>query len=167
VQVRLGAFLIALLASATLAASAQPERVSVSQRWSVYRIGSGSGRECFAHSTPVKSEGKYAQRGEVMVQISHRPAQKVRDEISFTAGYTFKPGSALELDIDGKKFGLFTHEDRAYARDAAADKLITEAMKKGKEMLARGISSKGTSTLDHYPLAGFASAHQSLDKACP
>jgi hypothetical protein len=133
----------------------------------VYRLGSGAQRECFAHSAPARSEGKYAQRGEVMVQVSHRPAQRIRDEVSFTAGYTFKPGSTLAVEIDGRRFELFTHEDRAYARDSAADHALTGAMKQGKDMIARGVSSRGTATVDRYSLAGFSSAHQSLDKACP
>ena len=156
---------IAVFSAAAL--GAQPERVAVSQSWSVYQIGSGAARECFAHSAPVKSEGKYAQRGEVMVQVAHRPAERVRDEVSFTAGYTFKPGSSLGVEIDSHKFELFTHEDRAYARDATTDRALAEAMKQGKGMIARGTSSRGTATLDRYSLAGFASAHKSLDKACP
>lgn len=158
---------VAIAVFSTAALAAQPERVAVSQGWSVYRIGSGAERECFAHSAPAKSEGKYAQRGEVMVQVAHRPAQRVRDEISFTAGYTFEPGSSLGVEIDGRKFELFTHEDRAYARDAAADRALADAMKQGKAMIARGTSSRGTATLDRYSLAGFSSAHKSLDKACP
>jgi hypothetical protein len=158
------AALLALSSSAALAA--QPERVSVSQSWSVYRLGTGAGRECFVHAGPVKSEGKYTQRGDVMVQISSRPAQRVRDEVSFTAGYTFKPGSLLEVEIDGRKFELFTHEDRAYARDAASDRALTEAMKRGRDMIARGTSSRGTLTTDRYSLAGFSRAHQGLEKAC-
>jgi hypothetical protein len=137
------------------------------QKWSVYRLGSGAARECFAHSAPVKSEGKYTSRGEVMVQVAHRPAQRVRDEISFTAGYTFKPGSSLAVEIDGKKFELFTHEDRAYARDAATDRALADAMKRGSAMIARGTSSRGTATIDRYSLSGFTRAHQALDKACP
>jgi hypothetical protein len=156
--------LLALFSSAAVAA--QPERVAVSQSWSVYRIGTGAGRECFVHAKPVKSEGKYTQRGEVMVQVSNRPAQRVSDEVSFTAGYTFKPGSLLVVEIDGRKFELFTHEDRAYARDAAADRALAEAMKRGQSMVARGTSSRGTSTIDRYSLAGFSRAHQGLGKAC-
>jgi hypothetical protein len=140
--------------------------VEVVQGWSVYRIGSGAARECFAHAAPQKSEGKYTQRGRVMVQITHRPAQRVRDEVSFTAGYTFKAGSVLGVEIDGRKFELFTHEDRAYARDAATDRALVEAMMRGTTLLARGNSSRGTATTDRYSLAGFTRAHQSLDRAC-
>lgn len=156
--------LLAAFSSAALAA--QPERVSVSQSWSVYRLGAGAGRECFVHSRPVKSEGKYTQRGDVMVQVSNRPAQRVRDEVSFTAGYTFRAGSLLEVEIDGRKFELFTHEDRAYARDAAADRALAQAMRQGQAMVVRGTSSRGTLTTDRYSLAGFSRAHQGLDKAC-
>jgi hypothetical protein len=157
----------ALLLLAGTALGAQPERVAVSQKWSVYRIGSGASRECFAHAAPIQSQGKYKTRGEVMVQITHRPAQRIRDEISFTAGYTFKEGSTLAVEVDGRKFELFTHQDRAYARDATGDRALVEAMKRGKLMIARGTSSRGTTTVDRYSLAGFSRAHQSLDQACP
>jgi hypothetical protein len=153
-----------LAASAALAV--QPQRVAVSGHWSVFRVGSGASSECFAYSVPTKSEGKYTTRGEVMVQVTHRPKQRVRDEISFTAGYTFKSGSALAVEVDGKKFELFTHEDRAYARDAASDRALAESMMKGNQMIARGTSSRGTQTIDRYSLTGFTRAHQTLDKAC-
>jgi hypothetical protein len=155
---------VAVASSAALAA--QPQRVAVSGNWSVFRVGSGASRECFAYSVPTKSEGKYSSRGDVLVQVTHRPAQRVRDEVSFTAGYTFKPGSALSVEIDGKKFELFTHEDRAYARDAASDRALAQAMMKGSQMIARGTSARGTPTTDRYSLTGFTRAHQTLDKAC-
>lgn len=157
---------IAIAWAAGVAIAAQPQKVAVSGDWSVFRVGSGASRECFAYSVPVKSEGKYSSRGDVMVQVSHRPAQRVRDEISFTAGYRFKAGSSLAVEVDGKKFELFTHEDRAYARDAATDRALAEAMMRGNQLIARGISSRGTPTTDRYSLKGFTRAHQSLDKAC-
>jgi invasion protein IalB len=156
--------LLAVPSSAVRAA--QPERVEVSGAWSVYRIGSGAARECFMHAAPTKSEGKYTQRGEVMLQVAHRPGQRVRDEVSFTAGYTFKPGSDASLDVDGRKFELFTHQDRAYARDSATDRALAEAMKRGHSLRVRGVSSRGTQTVDHFSLSGFSRAHKRLDEIC-
>jgi hypothetical protein len=158
------AALLAALSSAALAAD--PERVDQSGRWTIYRVGSGATRECFAHATPARSEGKYKQRGEVMLQITHRPGQRVRDEVSFTAGYTFRPDSTVKADVDGRVFELFTHGDRAYARDAATDRALSDAMKRGRNLRMRGTSSRGTATTDHFSLTGFTRAHQSLDKAC-
>jgi len=157
---------IALAWIAGAALAAEPQRVAVSGQWSVFKAGSGAALECFAYSVPVKSEGKYSSRGDVMVQVTHRPAQRVRDEVSFTAGYQFKPESSVSVDIDGRKFELFTHQDRAYARDSATDRALAQAMMRGNRMVVSGTSSRGTLTTDRYSLAGFTRAHQTLDKAC-
>jgi invasion protein IalB len=91
----------------------------------------------------------------------------VRDEVSFTAGYTLRPQSSVAVEIDGKRFSLFVHEDRAYATDAAADRALARAMKAGRAMVVKGVSSRGTQTTDRYSLAGFAAAYQAIERACP
>ena len=41
-----------------------------------------------------------------------------------------------------------------------------EAMKRGTEMVVRGISSRGTRTTDTYSLSGVTAAMNEIDKAC-
>jgi len=86
--------------------------------------------------------------------------------VSFVAGYGFKDGSAAELDVGGKKFNLFTKDDTAWARDAATDKAIVDAMLKGKQAVIKGGSARGTATTDTYTLAGFPQVLAEIDKAC-
>ena len=122
---RIGAFgrgaALGLLLAAT-PALAQVERLGVFGDWEAYKVENPKAPECFIHSLPLESKGQYTRRGEVLAQLSHRPDERVRSELSITAGYTFSPGSPVEVEIDGRKFELFAHEDRAYARDASTDR---------------------------------------------
>jgi hypothetical protein len=148
------------------AAWAETLQLGVFRDWSAFEVRERGAKECFIYSKPVQSQGKYTKRGEVFAQVTHRPQEGVRDEVSFTAGYTLRPQSSVAVEIDGKKFSLFVHEDRAYAPDASADRALAQAMQAGKSMLVRGVSAHGTSTTDRYSLAGFAAARQAMERAC-
>ena len=87
-------------------------------------------------------------------------------EVGFTAGYTYKESSDAVVEIDGKKFTLFTHKDSAWASDAKSDKALVQAMMKGKRMIIRGTSVRGTKTVDTYSLIGFTRAYKAIGKAC-
>ncbi len=43
---------------------------------------------------------------------------------------------------------------------------FVDAMKRGTEMVVRGISSRGTRTTDTYSLSGVTAAMNEIDKAC-
>jgi hypothetical protein len=98
--------------------------------------------------------------------VTHRPAEKVANVVSFVEGYPLKEGSDVSLDIGGAKFDLFTKNDSAWARTAELDKTIVEAMAKGKQAVVKGTSQKGPPTTDTYSLSGFAQALSLIDKAC-
>jgi invasion protein IalB len=119
---------------------------------------------------PETSEPKGAKRGDIMMVITHRPAAKSHDEVSFQAGYTFKEGTPVTVDVDGKKFSFFTKPDvdpdAAWANDPNADKAIVASMKAGKTAKVRGASARGTETVDTFKLAGFGRAYAEIGKAC-
>jgi len=122
---------------------------------------------CVMSSTPQKSEGKYARRGDIFALISHRPAEKRIGEVGFQAGYTFKKGSDVTVTIDRKKsFKLFTHGEFAWTTDAKMDKNIAAAMRAGSTLVVEGVSSRGTQTRDTYSLKGFTAALKAINTAC-
>ena len=82
------------------------------------------------------------------------------------AGYRYKPQSDVTLTIDGKKFKLFTLEDRAYAESEEDDRRIIVLMKRGAKMTVVGTSSRGTKTTDTYSLLGFTKTKAVIDKTC-
>ena len=133
--------------------------------WSAYALNEKSGRLCYLSAVPGKSSGKYAKRGDIFIQITHRPP-RTRNEVSVIAGYTYKADSDVEVEIDGKKFELFTSRDTAWSRNAKGEAALVRAMRAGSTMIVRGTSSRGTRTTDTYSLAGFTKAHNSITKAC-
>ena len=148
------------------AAQAQQKTLGSFGDWTAVVDGSGLKKMCYAGSKPKKSEGDYAKRDAIHFLVTHRPADKVKAEVSVTAGYTYKAGKDAQAEIGGKTFKLFTRGDNAWAYDSAADRAIVAAMKAGQKMTVRGTSRRGTVTTDTYSLSGFSAALAAIDKAC-
>ena len=141
-------------------------RLGSAEAWSAYSDTEKNRKICYLVGEPSKVEPAGAKRDKAQATVTHRPHEKVANEVSFKAGYAFKEGSDAELTVDGKKFSLFTNKDAAWSRDAATDKAVVAAMAKGKQAVFKGTSSHGTATTDIYALAGFAQALAQIDKAC-
>jgi hypothetical protein len=132
----------------------------------VYVSEEGGAKHCFARSEPSKSEGKYSKRSETALTVSHRPKEKVRNEVSVLGGYTFKKETQVEVAIDGKKFFLFVDGDSAWAPDEKVDQALVKAMQKGSKLTIKGTSARGTKTVDTYSLKGSTAALKKIDEAC-
>jgi hypothetical protein len=144
----------------------QPQKLGAVQSWTAYSAPEKGGHICYVVGEPAKSEPQGAKRDPVHLLVTHNTADKTTGVVSFVAGYGFKDGSPAELDVGGKKFSLFTKDDTAWARDAATDKAIVDAMLKGKQAVIKGGSARGTATTDTYVLAGFPKVLGEIDKAC-
>ena len=155
-----------VLVSIAAPAFGQTKGLGTFEKWSAHQLTEKKSKICFVHGEPTKKVGKYKARGAVFVQISHRPRAKVVNEVGFTAGYAYKKDSDAIVEIDGKKFKLFTHKDGAWATDSKADAALVAAMKKGTRMVIRGMSARDTKTVDTYSLIGFTAAHKAIGKAC-
>lgn len=134
--------------------------------WSAHAEGKGKSRTCWIYSEPVKDEGKYTRRGRIYSLVTHMPGDNIVNQVQFTAGYTFKKGSAVQVVIGAKKFELFTNADTAWARNGKDDADIVRAMRAGATMVVTGVSSRGTQTKDTYSLSGITAAHNATLKAC-
>jgi len=136
------------------------------QGWTALAYSEKDGKVCYLVGTPEKSEPAGLSRGRIDLYVTQRPGEKALNVVHFDAGYPYKPGSSADLDIDGRKFTLFTDKDSAWSADSATDKAITEALAKGKHATLKGSSARGTATTDTYALAGFDTALAAIDKAC-
>ena len=155
------------LALIVLPSLAQAKPLGMFGDWIAYVENEGGQILCFMLSEPAKSAGKYTKRGDPYFMLSHRPAEKRNNEVSIIAGYTYKKGSQVTLTVDGKTtFKLFTEGDSAWAKNAAMDKKIAVAMRRGNEMVVKGESSRGTKTTDTYSLTGVTASFKKVNKAC-
>jgi hypothetical protein len=143
-----------------------PQRIGGAQNWTAYAYSDGKGKVCYLVGDPVKKEPANARRDRVNVLVTHNTGEKTQNVVSFVAGYAFADRAEVEVDVDGKKFMLFTAQDTAWARDPATDKAIVASLLKGKQAVVKGSSARGTATVDTYSLAGFAPTLAVIDKAC-
>lgn len=147
-----------------------PRALGTFETWTAIELVERTGKICYMVGRPSQSEPKGARRGEVMLTVSHRPAQNQQNQVSYHAGYTYKGGSPVVVEIERKKFEMFTRPEvdpeAAWTQDANADKAIVDAMRNGKTLTVKGTSARGTETLDTIPLAGFSRALGEISKAC-
>jgi len=134
--------------------------------WSAHSFMEGGNKVCYMVSQPKKAEGNYSQRGDIFALVTHRPAEKTKNVFSYITGYTYKDGSDVTVSVDNTKFTLFTQKDMAWTPDQNSDDRLTEALRKGTNMIVKGTSSRGTLTTDSFSLKGSGKAYEAITKEC-
>jgi hypothetical protein len=144
----------------------EPERIGEFNDWAAYTYKTDAGQVCYIVSQPKSSEPKNVNRDPIFFLVTHRPGDKVRNEVNTIIGYPFKEGTTASVTIGDAKFELFTSGDGAWSESAARDAEIVEAMKRGSDMQVQGTSWRGTTTTDRYSLSGVTAAMSKIDETC-
>ncbi|MGE3537991.1 MAG: invasion associated locus B family protein [Candidatus Tectimicrobiota bacterium] len=138
------------------------------KNWRVYTLQRDGQKTCYLSSSPTDRTGSAKRRSEPYFLVTYRDKQT--SEISVSAGYAYLPKSSVALAIDSKrKYALFTSDktpEIAWARDAAEDRSIVEAMSKGGKATVAASGPKKAASTDTYVLAGFAEAHTRMQELC-
>lgn len=159
--------LIAIMLAPFPALAGEPRLIKTDGQWNSYVVlEGGKAAACYMASKPVSSKGKYAKRGAAYAIITHRPPDRTKNVFNYQAGYTYKPGSDVTVEIDGVKFMLYTSADTAWAQDSDTDNKLAKAISSGKSMTVRGMSSKGTETTDTISLDGSGAAYERITGEC-
>lgn len=158
------------LVAAEAQAQGEPKSLGTFDAWTAVEMPARSAKVCYMIARPTKSLPDGAKRGDILLTVTHRPASKQRDEVSFQSGYPYKADAPVVLEVEKKKFELFTKPDvdpeSAWSRDAAMDKALVAAMRAGNTLTIKGISARGTETIDTFSLDGFSKAYAEIGKAC-
>jgi Invasion associated locus B (IalB) protein len=151
-------------AQASAPPSDKPALLGQYGEWGAYAANPGGRKVCFALAKPASSQTKPANRPRdaVYAFVSSRPAEKVKDEVSVIIGYAFKPASEATAEIGSAKFAMYTQADGAWIKNAAEENRLVEAMRKGSDLVVKGVSGRGTESTDTFSLRGLA---QALDRA--
>lgn len=139
--------------------------------WKAYTFKKSGVTVCYMASAPKKSAGEYAKRDAAYALVTNDPTTNSRGEVSFVAGYPFKKDSTVSVTIGGKTFELFTKTDKApdgaWTQGPEDDRDMVAAMINGNDMVVKGVSARGTETVDTYSLSGFTATKKVIDKTCP
>jgi invasion protein IalB len=160
-------FAAALLMSFSVKAAEAPKVLGEYGDWVAWTYNDRGNLICYMSSTPKKDEGQYTKRGDIYAIITHRPAERAFDEVSFVAGYTYDSKAPLTVKIGNSTFkNTFTEGTKGWMVSNAEDTKIIAAMKRGERMIVDGKSNRGTATKDTYSLKGFTSAYQAISAKC-
>jgi invasion protein IalB len=168
------ALLAGLLASAAAQEPAMPpvatppgaSPLGVHEDWFAYEATEQGRKFCFMVSRPTRVEPAGLNHGEVILYVTHRPAENASDVVSLLTGYGFQRNSDVRVRIGSRDFALFTNDNTAWARDVATDRALVEAMKGGASLTARATSQRGNNTSYTFSLLGFTAAHDQISQAC-
>ena len=168
-----GAVAAGLLTAWTLGGAAVAQtRVDAKKDWSIFEAGTGKQKVCWIVSQPTATKatrgGKevQVQRGDIFLMVAVRPSDGVKNEVSFLAGYPFKGGSKVTISVGNNSHTLFTDGENAWTTSAGEDNQLTQAFRRGASAQVKGLSSRGTTTLDTFSLSGFTAALKAATANC-
>ena len=159
-------FIILLTIFNNQANAEEVKKMGTHKDWETYIVNSDTGKICFAQSKPVLQAPKANPR-DARLFISFRPAEKIINEVSVTAGYEFNKNNSITAASGKYKFKFDIKEQGfAWITDTKIELKMIKRMKRGSRIMITGYNQKGSQTIDHYSLLGFTKAYNATKKAC-
>ena len=134
--------------------------------WETMILAEGSGKVCFAQSSPVLQAPKTNKR-DAKLFVAFRPNEKISNEVSVTPGYEFNKNNSVTAASGKNKFKFDIKEQGfAWIADNKIELKMIKQMRKGSRIMITGYNQQGSQTIDHYSLLGFTKAYNASRKAC-
>ena len=148
--------------------SAEPTLIGQYGTWGAYTATPNGRKVCFALAKPSSSKTNPPNRPRdpAFAFVSSRPAEKVVNEVSIMIGYALKRGSESSLEVGGSAYAMYTQGDGLWIKNAAEEEQMVSAMRKSAEVTVKGVSAKGTETVDVFSLKGLSQALDRLAQDC-
>ncbi|MBO0661548.1 invasion associated locus B family protein [Jiella sp. MQZ9-1] len=151
-----------LIVSSAAVAAPTPTRMNTFNDWGTYSYSGSGGKVCYILSTPKKELPANVDHGDIFFLVSQKPGQGVSYEPQAVMGYELKEGSKVTVDVDGKKFSMFTKGNSAWMENAAEEPQLVSAMRAGHSLGLEAESKRGTKTSYSYSLSGVSAALDSI-----
>lgn len=160
--------LLGFVLMADLALADNRQLLGTYRDWDAFMLKKSNGAKvCYMISIPKSSKPSTLRHGNPFLTVSHKPTRKIRNEVNFVVGYNFKKNSRVSMKIDkNRAFRLFTEGDGAWGDDVKSDNAMSQAMKRGSNLIMTGQSGRGNNTSYRFSLSGFTAAHNAITKAC-
>ncbi len=176
--------------------ASKPALVATFGDWNVFVGEAGKGKICYTLAQPKSREPASLTRDPGYAFISDRPAEGVRNEVSFIMGFDVaggadateakldpKPGekpatksdaksktpagSAPVALVDEASFEMLPKGANLWVKNAAKEPALITEMRKGAKLVIKAASIRGHQSIDTYSLTGFAQALDRVQKECP
>ena len=162
--------LVFLLFFALPVAASEPQLRGQFKDWLIYDLREATGPTCYAMTRANKTtndKGKNARpksRGQVLLQVTRRPAESSAATVSFVAGQRMKPGSTVRGQTDRGTFVLKPDGDTAWTAKPSDDARIIQMLRAGKWLTLTHTDRQGRLWVDHFSLNGTSAAQDAIGK---
>jgi invasion protein IalB len=146
---------------------AKPALVGQFGDWGAFATPPSKARTCYALSQPKTRLPANLKRDAAYIFISHRPAEKVRNEVAIIVGFDVRPDSKPVAEIGKDSFELVAKGSHLWLRNAADEDKFIAAMRKGSRLTVKAMSLRSNLTTDSYSLSGSTQALDRATKECP
>ncbi len=153
---------------AAMTGGAEPTLIGQFGTWGAYSATPNGKLVCFALAKPASSKTNPPNRPRdpAYAFVSTRPAEKVVNEVSVMIGYQLKPGSESTVEVGGASYAMYTQGDGLWIKNAAEEDAMVQAMRRAADITVKGVSAKGTETIDTFSLKGLAQALDKIAQDC-
>lgn len=134
--------------------------------WSAYAARDTSGQMCFVLSKPKDVRPSPEGYTQSYLYLTHRPAEGVRHELNFVAGYELAPERAPTVRIGGQSFELFVDQGAAWLDNTALTETVAGNMRAGSSMTINVTTADGTEVTETFSLSGVTAASRAIDREC-
>ena len=154
---------IGFLSSVVLAA--EPKSIGKYKNWEAFVYTDGNGKVCFAQTIPLERAPKNFKRKPSRLFVTFRKSEKIKNEISVTSGYEYKPAS-VTAKTGKNEFSLFSQGNFAWLLDGEEEYNLIKTMKKASKLSVAATAKNGSKTKDLYSMMGFTKAYNAARKSC-
>jgi invasion protein IalB len=156
----------AAAASPAGAGQGQAMLLETAGKWQAFSSQQGRSKVCYALSKAESRSPANLKDVEGLLFISNRPAEGVRNEISFVMNFDVKEGVEHQAVIGAERFALVAKGKNMWLKNPAEEPRMLDAMRKGAGLEIKAASKRGNATSDKYSLAGMSQVLKKADDAC-
>ena len=149
----------------TAAIANAPKSIGKYKSWESFLLITDKGKICFAQTVPSKRTPKDFKRGQSKLFVTFRPAENIKDEVSVTSGYSYKP-SSVNAKSGKSNYSFFSQELFGWLLDQKEEKNFIKLMKRATNLVVTANTATGLQTADHYSMMGFPKSYNTAKKSC-
>ncbi len=152
--------------SASAAGQAQALLLETAGKWQAFSSQQGRSKVCYALSKAESRLPANLKDVEGLLFVSSRPAEGVRNEISFVMNFDLKEGVEHQAIIGNERFALVAKGQNMWLKNPAEEPRMLDALRRGAGLEIKGSSKRGNPTSDKYSLSGISQAVKRAEDAC-
>lgn len=176
-QIKL-AFALAALATPVCMATAQAQTprapagqgqallLETAGKWQAFSSQQGRSKICYALSKAESRSPANLKDVDGLLFVSSRPAEGVRNEISFVMNFDLKEDVEHQALIGNERFALVAKGQNMWLKNPAEEGRMLDALRRGAGLEIKGTSKRGNPTSDKYSLAGLSQTVKRAEDAC-